>query len=66
MKLKLGQPMLPRFAVPEGLTPADYFRKVARDGLDRRFAGNDAGEAAIAITAERLTRAGVTFRFVAA
>ena len=38
MKLKLGKPMLPRFAVPEGLTPADYFRKVARDGLDRRFA----------------------------
>jgi DNA polymerase-3 subunit alpha len=37
MKLKLGKPMLPRFQVPEGLTPADYFRKVARDGLDRRF-----------------------------
>jgi DNA polymerase-3 subunit alpha len=37
MKLKLGKPMLPRFAVPEGATPADYFRKVARDGLDRRF-----------------------------
>ena len=38
LKLKLGKPMLPRFAVPEGMTPADYFRKVARDGLDRRFA----------------------------
>ena len=38
LKLKLGKPMLPRFQVPEGLTPADYFRKVAREGLDRRFA----------------------------
>jgi DNA polymerase III subunit alpha len=37
LKLKLGKPMLPQFAVPEGMTPADYFRKVARDGLERRF-----------------------------
>jgi DNA polymerase-3 subunit alpha len=37
LKLKLGKPMLPRFQVPEGMTPADYFRKVARDGLERRF-----------------------------
>jgi DNA polymerase-3 subunit alpha len=38
LKLKLGKPMLPRFPVPEGMTPADYFRAVARAGLDRRFA----------------------------
>ncbi len=38
LKLKLGVPMLPRFPVPEGMGPADYFRKVAREGLDRRFA----------------------------
>ncbi len=38
LKLKLGKPMLPTFPVPEGMSAADYFRKVARDGLDRRFA----------------------------
>ncbi|MEZ4315058.1 MAG: DNA polymerase III subunit alpha, partial [Polyangiaceae bacterium] len=37
MKLKLGVPQLPRFPVPEGFDTASYFRKVARDGLDKRF-----------------------------
>jgi DNA polymerase III subunit alpha len=38
MKLKLGKPMLPTFQVPEGFDAASYFRHVAREGLDRRFA----------------------------
>jgi DNA polymerase III subunit alpha len=37
-KLKLGTPMLPNFPVPAGMTPDDYFRQVAREGLERRFA----------------------------
>ena len=37
-KLKLGNPMLPTFPLPEGMSAEDYFRKVAREGLDRRFA----------------------------
>jgi len=37
LKLKLGVPQLPRFAVPEGYDTASFFRKVARDGLERRF-----------------------------
>jgi len=38
IKLKLGVPMLPHFpALPEGVSAADYFRQVAREGLDRRF-----------------------------
>jgi DNA polymerase-3 subunit alpha len=38
LKLKLGMPMLPTFQVPEGSSTDDYFRKVARDGLEARFA----------------------------
>ncbi len=38
LKLKLGKPMLPTFQVPEGYDTASYFRKVAREGLERRFA----------------------------
>ena len=38
LKLKLGMPMLPTFKVPEGSSTDDYFRKVARDGLEARFA----------------------------
>jgi len=37
LKLKLGVPQLPRFQVPEGFDTASYFRKVASDGLERRF-----------------------------
>ncbi len=37
-KLKLGEPMLPSFKVPEGFDTDSYFRHVAREGLDRRFA----------------------------
>jgi DNA polymerase-3 subunit alpha len=37
LKLKLGVPQLPRFPVPAGYDTASYFRKVARDGLERRF-----------------------------
>jgi DNA polymerase-3 subunit alpha len=37
LKLKLGVPQLPRFPLPEGYDTASYFRKVARDGLDKRF-----------------------------
>ena len=37
-KLKLGMPMLPSFQVPEGFDTDGYFRHVAREGLERRFA----------------------------
>ena len=37
LKLKLGNPMLPSFGVPEGMDEPTYFRKVAADGLEDRF-----------------------------
>jgi DNA polymerase-3 subunit alpha len=37
LKLKLGNPMLPSFGVPEGMDEPTYFRKVAIDGLESRF-----------------------------
>ncbi len=37
LKLKLGEPMLPSFQVPEGYDTEGYFRHVARTGLQRRF-----------------------------
>ncbi len=37
LKLKLGNPMLPSFGVPEGMDEATYFRKVATEGLEQRF-----------------------------
>jgi DNA polymerase III subunit alpha len=37
-KLKLGTPMLPNFKVPEGFDTDSFFRHVARDGLEKRFA----------------------------
>ncbi len=37
VKLKLGEPMLPSFKVPEGYDTEGYFRHVARQGLERRF-----------------------------
>jgi DNA polymerase-3 subunit alpha len=37
IKLKLGEPMLPSFDVPEGFDTESYFRHVAREGLERRF-----------------------------
>ena len=36
-KLKLGEPMLPTFQVPEGFDTDAYFRHVAREGLEKRF-----------------------------
>ncbi|MBI5531111.1 MAG: DNA polymerase III subunit alpha [Deltaproteobacteria bacterium] len=36
-KLKLGQPMLPTFPLPEGQDAESYFMQVARDGLKARF-----------------------------
>jgi DNA polymerase-3 subunit alpha len=41
LKLKLGEPMLPSFQVPEGFDTEGYFRHVAREGLERRFAEFD-------------------------
>jgi len=38
LKLKLGEPMLPSFKVPDGYDTEGYFRHVAREGLERRFA----------------------------
>ncbi len=37
LSLKLGEPMLPSFRVPEGYDTVGYFRHVAREGLARRF-----------------------------
>ncbi|HEY2366456.1 MAG TPA: DNA polymerase III subunit alpha, partial [Polyangiaceae bacterium] len=37
LKLKLNEPMLPNFAVPEGYDTDSFFREVARKGLERRF-----------------------------
>jgi DNA polymerase-3 subunit alpha len=37
VKLKLGEPMLPTFPVPEGYDAEGYFRHVAREGLETRF-----------------------------
>ena len=38
LKLKLGEPMLPTFTVPDGYDEAGYFRHIAREGLRARFA----------------------------
>ena len=37
LKLKLGEPMLPSFKVPEGYDTESYFRHVAKEGLEARF-----------------------------
>jgi len=37
LKLNLGNPMLPRFGVPDGMDEAAYFREVAMAGLEQRF-----------------------------
>jgi DNA polymerase-3 subunit alpha len=37
VELELGQSFLPTFQLPEGTTENEYLRKLARDGLDRRF-----------------------------
>ncbi len=37
VKLKLGEPMLPSFPVPEGYDTEGYFRHVSREGLEARF-----------------------------
>jgi DNA polymerase-3 subunit alpha len=38
LSLKLGEPMLPSFRVPEGFDTESYFRQVALDGLRGRLA----------------------------
>jgi DNA polymerase-3 subunit alpha len=38
VKLNLGQPMLPTFPVPPGFDAESYFRHVAAEGLEARFA----------------------------
>lgn len=38
LELKLGTPMLPHFPVPEGYDANSYFRHVAQEGLEARFA----------------------------
>ena len=38
LKLKLGEPMLPDFKVPEGFDLESYFRHVSREGVEQRFA----------------------------
>ncbi|MCL2777994.1 MAG: DNA polymerase III subunit alpha [Polyangiaceae bacterium] len=38
LKLRLGQSMLPTFPIPEGYDTDTYFRHVAREGLEGRFA----------------------------
>ena len=38
LMLDLGKPQLPLFPTPEGLTPAEYFRQQAQQGLEQRLA----------------------------
>jgi DNA polymerase-3 subunit alpha len=38
LELKLGQPMLPSFRVPEGHTPDSFMAELASRGLEQRFA----------------------------
>ena len=38
LKLELDRPVLPPFPVPEGYDSDSYFRHVAREGLEKRFA----------------------------
>jgi DNA polymerase-3 subunit alpha len=47
LELRLGEPMLPRFPVPEGFDTDGYFRHVAREGLQRRIAESRAQGRAI-------------------
>jgi DNA polymerase-3 subunit alpha len=37
LSLKLGEPMLPSFVVPDGYDTEGYFRHVAREGLEKRI-----------------------------
>ncbi len=37
VELTLGKNFLPDFPIPEGLSEADYFRQVSREGLERRL-----------------------------
>ncbi len=58
LELKLGQPMLPTFPVPEGYDTDAYFRHVSRAGLESRFAefraaGKEVDTAAYAARLER-------------
>ena len=46
LSLTLGAPVLPEYPIPDGMTTDDYFRKVSREGLDRRLSVILEGEAA--------------------
>ncbi len=37
VELTLGKPMLPRYKVPDGFDIQSYFRRIAEEGLERRF-----------------------------
>ena len=37
VSLKLGEPVLPDFPIPEGMTETDYFYALAREGLETRL-----------------------------
>lgn len=37
VELRLGENFLPDFAVPEGMTLADYFKQVSQEGLEERL-----------------------------
>jgi DNA polymerase-3 subunit alpha len=39
LALTLDQAVLPEFPIPEGMTTDEYFRRQARDGLERRLTG---------------------------
>ncbi len=41
VEFDLGKPCLPNFPIPEGMTEAEYFRKVAFEGLNSRLCGNE-------------------------
>src|SRR5260370_29084725 len=42
VELKLGKSFLPKYEVPEGFDRDSYLRKVAQEGLERRFVENRA------------------------
>jgi DNA polymerase III, alpha subunit (EC 2.7.7.7) len=37
LEFKFGNPLLPKFEVPEGYTINSYFRKLAEEGLKKRY-----------------------------
>jgi error-prone DNA polymerase len=52
--LELGTWIFPKISVPDGFTPERYLEKIAREGLDRRYAGTPSYEQAKEIQEKEL------------